>query len=162
MVAELRNVTVSLSGRDVLGPVSMSLEAGQVVGLLGPNGAGKSTLMRALAGMLPCGGDISIGGQNLSAMSAAARAQKLGFLPQARIVGWGISVVDLVALGRLPWRAYGAPLSPADHAICNEAMRLMDVTALASRPADQLSGGEQARVLAARAIAQDTPLLVAD
>lgn len=162
MRIEARGLSVSLSGRPVLGPVSLSLGAGETIGLLGPNGAGKSTLMRALAGLLDSDDSVRIDGVALSAMTQAERARKIAFLPQTRTIGWPLAVARVVELGRLPFRAYGKPLTAHDRDICAEAMRLADVTELASRPATELSGGEQARVLAARAMAQDTPLLIAD
>lgn len=162
MRLDMRDVAVNLSGRQVLGPVSLTLAPGEVVGLLGPNGAGKSTLMRALAGLVDCRGSISGDGADLVSMRADERARRIAYLPQARAIGWPLSVRDLVGLGRIPWRPYGTRPTDADRAICEEAMRLMDVAHLANRPATELSGGEQARVLAARAAAQDTPLLIAD
>lgn len=162
MRLEVQDLSISLSGRHVLGPVSLAFGAGETVGLLGPNGAGKSTLMRALAGLLDSGDSVSIDGTALSAMTQAERARKIAFLPQTRTIGWPLAVQRVVELGRLPFRAYGKPLTTHDSDICAEAMRLADVTDLASRPATELSGGEQARVLAARAIAQDTPLLITD
>ncbi|UUP16222.1 ABC transporter ATP-binding protein [Nitratireductor thuwali] len=155
-------LSVVLSGRTVLRDVSLALASGQVVGLLGPNGAGKSTLMRAIAAQTAFSGIIALGDDDLARLSPAARARLLAYLPQTRIIGWRLSVRDLVALGRLPWRAFGARPSPEDAAVVDHALGLMDVAHLADRPANELSGGEQARVLAARAVAQATPLLLAD
>jgi len=162
MRLEARDLTVTLSGRKVLDGASLAMEPGQVVGLIGPNGAGKSTLMRALAGRIDSEGGITIGGRNARTLSQEERAQLLAHLPQGRVVSWSISVENLVALGRLPWRGFGSRVSERDREVCAEAMDLMDVAHLAKRPATELSGGEQARVLAARAVAQDTPILLAD
>ncbi|WP_309085218.1 ABC transporter ATP-binding protein [Chelativorans sp.] len=162
MRLDIGNLDVSLSGRPVLHGLSMALSPGEVVGLLGPNGAGKSTLMRAIAGLVEARGDIRFGGDDLAALSPAARARILAYLPQTRIVGWRLAVRDLVALGRIPWRRFGAPPTAEDEAIVERALILMDVAHLAERPASELSGGEQARVLAARAVAQSTPCLIAD
>ena len=156
------NLAVDLGGRRVVGPLDLRVGAGEVVGLLGPNGAGKSTLMRALAGLQPPSGSVLIGDRDLAAISVAERARLVAYLPQARTIGWPIAVRDLVGLGRMPWRPYGTVPTPADREACEAAMRLADVEAFADRRATDLSGGEQARVLAARAIAQDTPLLIAD
>ncbi|MGQ2908648.1 MAG: ABC transporter ATP-binding protein [Aliihoeflea sp.] len=156
-----RNLSVSLSGRAILHDVALSLQPGEVVGLLGPNGAGKSTLMRALSGLLPFSGTVELDDQNLAAMSDRARAREIAFLPQARAIAWPLSVENVVRLGRSPWRGLGA-LSPNDLAIVSDAMEAMDIAALADRPVTELSGGEQARVLAARAMAQTTPILLAD
>ena len=155
------SLSIELSGRKVLEGVSLDLVPGEVVGLLGPNGAGKSTLMRALAGLLDTP-QVRLGDRALSSLASGARARNIAFLPQQRIVGWPLAVRQLVMLGRLPWRAYGQRPTEVDETITAEAMRLLDVDRLAERRATQLSGGEQARVLAARAVAQDTPFLIAD
>jgi len=157
-----RSVSVSLSGRQVLEDVGLELREGEVAGLIGPNGSGKSTLMRALAGLLPAAGTIEIGGRAVAALPAAERARIVAHLPQARVIGWPLGVENLVQLGRHPWLGFGRGPGPRDREICREAMELMDVTHLAARIVTELSGGEQARVLAARAVAQDTPLLIAD
>ena len=159
MHLQARSLTVNLGDRMVLHEVELELFPGEVVGLVGPNGAGKSTLLRALVGLLPASGEITLDGRALSRIAHAERARLLAHLPQTRIVTWPVSVADLVALGRHPWRDAATPAAQERIA---DAMRLMDVQHLAGRPATELSGGEQARVLAARAVAQDTPLLLAD
>jgi iron complex transport system ATP-binding protein len=156
------DLRVDLSGRTVLAGVDVAVRPGEVVGLLGPNGAGKSTLIRALAGQLAHTGSVRIGGRDAGALSVTERARLIAYLPQARVIGWPVSVEKAVALGRQPWLGFGARPGPHDAAICREAMAAMDVADLAARRATELSGGEQARVLAARAIAQDTPVLIAD
>jgi iron complex transport system ATP-binding protein len=160
IVAE--NLSVDLSGRRVVSGVGLKLEPGTITGVLGPNGAGKSTLMRALAGQLASTGRITVDGRDLGQLSYAERARLIAHLPQARIISWPLTVRDLVGLGRMPWQGLSRAFSDHDRALCAEAMATMDVTDLAERPATELSGGEQARVLAARAIAQDTPVLLAD
>jgi iron complex transport system ATP-binding protein len=157
-----RSLKASLSGRTVLRGIDIAVEPGAVVGLLGPNGAGKSTLLRALAGQISSEGVVRLGERPLASLSVAERGRLIAYLPQERSIGWPLSVERLVGLGRLPWRAFGKGLSPDDIAICRAAMEEMDVAHLAARPATELSGGEQARVLAARAMAQDTPILLAD
>ncbi|WP_420838284.1 ABC transporter ATP-binding protein [Aquibium microcysteis] len=157
-----RALDVDLAGRRVLRGVDLLVRPGEVVGLLGPNGAGKSTLMRALAGQIAHSGTVRIGGRDAASLSPGGRARLVAYLPQTRVIGWPVSVEKAVALGRLPWLGFAARPDARDMDICREAMRVMDVDALAARRATELSGGEQARVLAARAIAQDTPVLIAD
>jgi iron complex transport system ATP-binding protein len=147
----LENLTVTRGDRRVLDGVTLSVGQGEFVGLLGPNGAGKTTLLRAALGLLPHGGRSS-----LSALPLAQRARQAAFLPQSREIAWPVSVETVVALGRAP---HGA--ADADAAV-TRALDRMDLAAFRHRPATDLSGGEQARVLIARALAQDTPLLLAD
>ena len=156
------SVSASLSGRTVLHQVDLTLRPGQVTGLLGPNGAGKSTLMRVLAGQLGHGGHVGLDGTNIAEMSDLVRARSIAWLPQARVLSWSISVEAVVQLGRLPWHDWRSVMSAKDRELCAAAMQLLDVTSLALRAATELSGGEQARVLMARAVAQDTPVLLAD
>lgn len=155
-------ITVSLGQRTVLQDISFALAPGTVVGLLGPNGAGKSTLLRALAGLLPHVGTVMLAGTASAGLTAAERARRLAYLPQQRIISWPLPVADVVMLGRLPGRRLGARPSAQDHAQVDQAMAMLDLEALRQRPATALSGGEQARVLMARAVAQATPVLLAD
>ena len=135
----------------VLSGISLSIGAGECVGLIGPNGAGKTTLMRAALGLMPIEGASS-----LAALSAGARAAQAAWLPQSPEIAWPVTVSHLVSLGAM------ARGRPADHPTVQRAMDRMGLGAFRSRAANGLSGGEQARVLIARALAQDTPLLLAD
>ncbi len=159
---EIDGLSARLGGRRVLDGVSLGVAAGECVGLIGPNGAGKSTLLRAALGLIPAGGTRRLGGAPLAALAPAERARRAAFLPQEREIGWPVSVAALVALGRAPHRPAFAPESAADRAAVAAAMARMDVGRFADRPATALSGGERARALIARALAQEAPLLLAD
>lgn len=154
---KLDNLSVRHGGRDVLRHVTLSLSPGEVVGLIGPNGAGKTTLMRASLGLLP-----STGASTLAALSVRERAKAAAFLPQTRDIAWPVSVRTLVTLGRTPYLAGGRKLSGADVAAVDAALDRLDLLSLADRPATELSGGELARALIARTVAQDAPLIIAD
>ena len=153
----LSNLAVRLGDRRVLDGVSLDIAAGEIVGLLGPNGAGKTTLLRAALGLLPAGGLSS-----LALMPPKTRAKVAAFLPQAREIVWPMTVERIVALGRVPHLSPGAEAEGADRAAIDRALEAMDLTAMRDRVATKLSGGEQARVLLARVLAQETPLVLAD
>ena len=159
---EVADLHVALGRREVLAGVSLRVGAGEVVGLIGPNGAGKSTLMRAALGLIPAEGGIRLGDAPLAALDPRARALRAAFLPQEREIGWPITVETLVSLGRAPHRPPGRPPGPEDHAAVARALALTGTEGFRHRPATELSGGERARVLIARALAQEAPLLVAD
>lgn len=154
---------VLLGGRVTLRNIRFSVGAGEVVGLLGPNGAGKSTLLRAACGLIPFDGSVTVEGRQLGKLSGRQRARMIAYVPQEHDVAWPIRAADLVALGLTSRRmGLASKLTAEDERAVSEAMRRMDVTHLASRAANALSGGEKARVLIARALAQEPPLLMAD
>jgi iron complex transport system ATP-binding protein len=153
----LRNLTVRRGECPVVDDATLEIGAGEVVGLIGPNGAGKTTLMRAALGLMP-----STGENSLTSVPAQDRARQVAWLPQAREIAWPVAVETLVMLGRVPHLSGGQRPGPEDETAVAEALGAMDLASFAARPATELSGGEQARVLIARALAQDTPLILAD
>lgn len=153
----LRDFSVARGPCDVLRNVALDIREGEFVGLIGPNGAGKTTLMRAALGLMPARGQSS-----LAALDRQTRARTVAWMPQQREIAWPVSVETLIALGRDPHRAPGRPPSPDDRAAIDRAINRMGLEGFRQRAANQLSGGEQARVLIARALAQETPLLMAD
>jgi iron complex transport system ATP-binding protein len=157
------NVTVTRGSRPVVTRAAIAFEPGTVTALVGPNGAGKSSLLLALAGLLPIAeGTVALDGRAVTLLSPAERARRIALLPQRRDTAWPLAVRDVVLLGRFPASAMFGRASAEDEAIASQAMRDCDVLALADRPIDRLSGGEQARVLLARALAVDAPVLLAD
>ncbi len=160
---QTENLCVRLGEHAVVHRASLTVGAGEVVGLIGPNGAGKTTLLRAALGLIPLeGGAIWLGGDPLEALAPAERARRAAWLPQEREIAWPVAVERLVALGRMPHaRRLGQPTA-ADRQAVAKALAAMEITHLAKRPATWLSGGERARVLIARALAQEAPLLMAD
>ena len=157
-----RGVQVALGGRTVVRGIDATVEGGRLVGILGPNGAGKSTLVRALLGLVPSTGTIALDGMPLETLPRGEIARRIAYLPQGQAVHWPLSVERLVALGRLPHLAPFSRLAAADRAAIARAMARADVMHLATRTATELSGGERARVLLARALAVEAPALIAD
>lgn len=161
LVAE--NLTVRLGAREVVRAASLAIEPGEIVAVIGPNGAGKSTLLKALAGLRPpAGGRVLLDGEDTAGIDRRRLARSLAYLPQERTVGWPLDVERVVALGRMPHAAALARWRDADRAAVAAALSAMDLTRLAARRVDRLSGGELARVLLARALAQEAPVLIAD
>ena len=159
---EAKQVSVTLGGRQIIKWIDLSFAAGSFVGLIGPNGAGKSTLMRALAGLAPFSGEINISGHAMASMTSNARAHQIAYLAQSRDIAWPVSVEAVVALGRLPHRPAFAGIGVNDRNIIERAIAEMEFQGLRHRSAMELSGGELARVLMARALAQDTGIIIAD
>jgi iron complex transport system ATP-binding protein len=160
-MVRLDRVSVTLGTRRVVEGVSAEIGGG-VIGLIGPNGAGKSTLVRAIAGLIPAEGAVLIDGNAVTDLPLRDRARRIAYLPQGQSVHWPLTVERLVALGRLPHLAPFARPAAADAAVIQQALARTDLIDLRDRPFDQLSGGERARVLLARALAVEAPLLLAD
>jgi iron complex transport system ATP-binding protein len=160
MTVAATKARLALGGRTVLDAVDLTIPAERITAVVGPNGAGKSTLLRAFAGLVtPADGEITLDGRPLSASSRPELARALAYLPQERAVHWPLAARAVVALGRLPHRDVD---TVAGTAAVDDALAAMDISDLAERPVVELSGGERARVLVARALAQQTPLLLAD
>lgn len=155
-------ITVRLGRRTVVSDVSVALAPGDLVGVLGPNGAGKSTLVRAMLGLLPHDGTVTLDGVARDTLPRPAVARTIAYLPQGQSLHWPLSVRRLVALGRLPHLGPLSRLSDGDATAIEEAMARAEVTGLADRIATDLSGGERARVLLARALAVGAPALFVD
>jgi iron complex transport system ATP-binding protein len=141
----------------------MDVQASEVLALIGPNGSGKSTLIRAVSGVVPVeSGRVEVGGRAVSELSVMERARYLSVVPQARNMPPAFSVYELVLLGRTPYLGWLGRAGEKDHERVRYALERTQLTALAERMVGELSGGEQQRVLLARALAQDTPVLLLD
>jgi iron complex transport system ATP-binding protein len=160
---ELERVSVALDGHDIVRDVTLSLVPARLVALLGPNGAGKTTLLKAMAGVLPARGAVSVGGRPLAALGRQERARRIGYLPQGHQVHWPLSVRDVVALGRFPHGlADPARMSAAHADAVDAAMARTDTRRFADQSVISLSGGERARVMLARVLAGQPDILLAD
>ncbi len=157
-----KDVSLSLNKREILSDISLHLNGG-LVGLIGPNGAGKSSLLRVLAGLWrPTGGVVSLDGKSISTIGGLARARMLAFLPPERDVIWPLPVGRVVSLGRYPHRGPFAPWADVDAAAVDAALEAVDVSHLKDRLVSEISNGERARVLLARALAVNAPVLLVD
>lgn len=159
---ELDDVSVRLGERLALDRVTATIETGELVAVLGPNGAGKSTLLKAIAGLVVARGRIALDGREIAAMRSTQRARAIAYLPQGHIAHWPITVRDTVTIGRMPHGALPGRTSAADDAAIERALTACDAVQFAERPVTALSGGERARVMLARALAVEAPVLLVD
>jgi iron complex transport system ATP-binding protein len=145
------DISLHLSGFDLLRKVSIEVEAGKVTAIVGPNGAGKSSLLKVLTGELqPTNGNVYLNRQPLSQWPLQHRAQILGVLPQHTLLNFPFTADEVVGLGRIPHQTGSAK----DAEIVAEALRLVDASYLQKRFYTQMSGGEKQRVQLARVLAQ--------
>ena len=158
----LDQVGVTLGRRSVVRDVSAAFGPGTLTGVVGPNGAGKSTLARAMLALVPATGQIRIDGADVAAVPRAYLARRIAYVPQGQLLHWPLTVERLVGLGRLPHLAPMSRIGAADTAAIERAMERADVLDLRDRIATELSGGERARVLFARALAVEAAALIAD
>ncbi len=147
----------------LLHPTSFEVAAGRVLGVVGPNGAGKSTLLRLLYRFqAPTTGHVKVDGQDIWTMPARQAAQSVAAVLQEQAAAFGLSVREIVALGRSPHLTGMARPGPSDRQIVDEMLDLLDLTAMANRDFGTLSGGEKQRVMVARALTQQPKVLVLD
>jgi iron complex transport system ATP-binding protein len=155
-------LSASLGARTVLHGIDLDIAQGQWTSILGPNGAGKSTLLKALAGLVPHSGTVSLLGQPLHQFAPRQRARLLAWLGQNESSADDLSAWDVVMLGRLPHQAWLAPASEKDIAAVERSLRYTQAWAWRHRPLSQLSAGERQRVLLARALAVEAQVLLMD
>ena len=166
-VLEVRGLTVAYTtGKRAivaLRDVSLRLAAGELVGLVGPNGSGKTTLIRAVTKtVVPAGGEINLCGDNVTSLSQAEIARRVAVVPQEPLLPEAFTALECVLMGRTPHLKLLQNESAPDFEAARRAMARTDSGELAGRPMGQLSGGERQRVVVARALAQDTPVLLLD
>jgi iron complex transport system ATP-binding protein len=159
---ECRNLCVQRGGVQVVTDVDLVVDTGDWVAVVGPNGAGKTSLLHALAGLVPASGSVRVGGLGPGHASRRRVAQAVALMPQRPIVPEGMTVRELVALGRTPHlRRFGTETA-ADRDTVERTLDRLELVELADRPASGVSGGELQRVVLARALAQQPQVLLLD
>ncbi len=165
---KIEGLTVSYGARRVLNNISLEIESGEVMALIGPNGAGKSTLVRAASGVIPIErgmlqwNELNAPSRKLLSLSPMERARTLAVVPQAVSMPPAFTVWETVLMGRTPHLNFLGQISKKDEAIARLALQKVDALDLSERRVGELSGGEQQRVLLARALTQSTPILLLD
>ena len=162
---EIRNITYTHPGSEkaALSNVSFSAEAGTLTTILGPNGSGKTTLFKCIAGLRKPGrGDIVFRGQSIKKYSRNRLAKIMSMVPQDHEPPFPYTVFDVVTMGRAPFVGLFSAPSQSDYEKAEEAISLVGITELKQRPYTRISGGERQLVLIARALAQESPLMLLD
>ena len=160
---KIQNLSVYYGQRQILRDISLDVRAGEVLALIGPNGAGKSTLIRAVSGVIPVrSGEVHVDGVKVTSLSSMQRARKIAVVPQAVSLPPAFTVWETVLLGRTPYLNFLGQASAGDEALARLALEQVDALHLKESHINEISGGEQQRVLLARALAQDTPILLMD
>lgn len=160
---EVRELAVHIGSTAILHNISLAFNEGQVTALLGHNGSGKSTLLKTLARQIPaCAGEVRLEGKTAKSLGARAFARVVGYLPQHPPGTDGLTVRELVALGRYPWRGPLGRYSEKDHSLIDQAIADTDLKPFQHRSVDTLSGGERQRAWIAMLLAQQTRCLLLD
>ncbi len=158
--------TYANQAQPVLHGIDFSAKAGEFIAILGPNGSGKSTFLQALSGVMSggcmCSGDILLHNMPLVDYGAKARAQRVAVVPQRLDGVPSMSVEHMVLLGRYPYLSWWGSYAAHDYAVVQAVLKEVGASTLRARNVDTLSGGELQRVLLARALAQEAPLLLLD
>ena len=160
---QLSNITLAFGERRLMHDVTTRFECGSMVALLGRNGTGKSTLLRAMAKLGRVSvGEILVDGRNIDDVDVRQFARMVAFVNTERVDVEALSAYDLVAIGRSPYTDWTGRLTDVDRAVVERAMQVTGVEHLAQRMVESLSDGECQRVMIARALAQDTPVILLD
>ena len=157
-----QSVSAKLGNNLVLNAVNVAFAQGQWTAVVGPNGAGKSTLLKAMAGLLPCSGQVHLLGHPTVQLAPRVRAQKLAWLGQGESGADDLTVYDVAMLGRLPHQGWLAAPSCTDHAAVEQALRSTQAWDWRTRVLGALSGGERQRVLLARVLAVQADVVLMD
>jgi iron complex transport system ATP-binding protein len=149
--------------RRVTAPLSVKFPEGRLICLVGRNGVGKSTLLRSLSGLQPpLSGDVLLGGSSIASYSHKALARLVSVVTTRDVPVPSMSSWEVVALGRSPYTQFWGQLSPADKEIVDRSIDITGISPLASRRVGSLSDGERQKVMIAKAIAQETPVILLD
>lgn len=160
---ELRHITVKYPGQPLIEDACATYRTGELVTLIGRNGSGKSTLLRTIAALLrPASGSINIGSEDIHKISREKLARSVSVVTTTRNRISHMRCRDIVAMGRSPYTGWSGRLSSADNAIVEECLAKAGVCDYAMRDIDTISDGELQRVMIARALAQDTPVMLLD
>lgn len=160
---QINNATFSYGKEEIFQNINLEIKKGEIFCLFGPNGCGKSTLIQCLLGILNLSsGTISLGGKDVRSMKPQEIAREAAYIPQVHEKPFPFKVIDVVLMGRATYAGFFSIPTNKDREIAEEALETVGIAHFKERPYTQLSGGETQLVLVARALAQQTPILIMD
>lgn len=160
---ETRQMSVGYQGEPLIRDIGITLNQGEILTLIGPNGAGKSTILKSIAGQLKLiEGMVYLDRKKMTDMSGLERSRKMAVVFTERLRSEMMTCEDVVATGRYPYTGYFGILSGVDYAAVEEAMELVHVAGIRDRDFTKISDGQRQRVMLARAICQETGLIILD
>jgi iron complex transport system ATP-binding protein len=160
---ELHDVTLGYGSRVLMADANVGFGWGELTALIGRNGTGKSTLLRTIAALAkPQSGTITISGRDVTSLTMREVAERIAFVSTDDVRVQNLHVWDVVSLGRAPYTNWVGRLTEEDRAKVKESLRLVGMEDFAEASIDSLSDGERQRVMIARALAQDTPIILLD
>ncbi len=160
---QVEGITFGYSRQTVLKEVSFAVQEGEVVTLLGPNGSGKSTLIKILLGLLhPVDGSVLLNGRDIRHIGTRSLARKIAYVPQIHRSSFPYRVLDVVLMGRIPYKPFFFRYSREDLAIAADALERLSISHLGERAYTEISGGERQLTLIARALAQGAKTFIMD
>jgi iron complex transport system ATP-binding protein len=143
--------------------LNASFQSGSLIGLIGDNGVGKSTLLKTLTGYLkPLHGSVLIQGENLASLSFEQKASRISIVTTEKIGGFNLTVYDVVALGRTPYLSVFGKLMPDDIAVIERSLERLGLASLKDTLMEELSDGQRQKVMIAKSLAQETPIILLD
>lgn len=162
-IIKATNLSCGYGGKNVINDISFSAENGQLIGVLGPNGSGKTTLLRALCNFIPVEkGEILINGKNINSLNRGEIAKLVSFVPQISEPAEGFTVKDIVFMGRNPHIPFFSVAKEKDYEIVKLTLEEAGLSNISGKDISELSGGEYQRVIIARCMAQETPIIMLD
>lgn len=162
-LVEARNVTFGYDSNNIFSGLDFEVSPGEILCFLGPNGCGKTTLLDCILGILkPRAGSIKLNGRNIKDLKPEIIARQVAFVPQHHVRTFPYTVMEVVLMGRAAYSGMFSTPSSDDKRIAGEALELLGLSGLSSRPYTKLSGGEGQLVMIARALAQKTSVIVMD
>ena len=163
MKLDVQSLSVTLGDTTIVKEASFAIDRGEFVGIIGPNGSGKTTLLKALRGLYPTsGGDVLWDGKSISSLSDKEIAHHVAYMQQSVNVSFDYEAIDIVMTARYPYLKWWEQEGPEDKVIVEQAMKEVGVYHLRNRSVQSLSGGERQRVFLAKALAQQTEVLLLD